>query len=649
LYWSLQIKYLQLLAASIYGNVSLTRSTDIATSNSIDISTPPCTSSTSLCLELQGVTTCFVSSTNAGLRWIAGTVPSINLLGEVQSEQAIVDSWLSFAWSSIDLPMEVLLRSSSSGVNDTTGSTSAFIDSLRLLDKNLTYTTYLAGGKGLSIADIRILSSLWLAATSKLWDPEITETNDDNTTIELGNLKRWYQTLIHQEWFITSVGMLPNITASTLTTATRSLSAAPAVNASSGSGVELNGSPTPVVNKMYRRNRIRIKELLGQDEGVSYIGQTVTLAGWSRTIRKASSKLIFVEINDGSVGESIQCVLDTTTEGFEECKNSGGTGSSFSFIGQVVASGGGDQKIDVKVTQATLLGAVYGGNPEGTVVGGMLYPLSKKEHTLEFLRDIAHLRPRGRIHAAAMRIRHAMAYATHTFFHNHGFLYVHTPILTGADCEGAGEQFGVTTMLGSDHLKPDITIPIHKPPAPPTIIEGSEDGEQPKMSKSEMKRLAKQKAKGKTDTGPIPGTGPVEPETVVGAVDYGQDFFCQRMNLTVSGQLNVETHACALSDVYTFGPTFRAEESRTYRHLAEFWMIEPEIAFATLKEDIDLAEDYLKYCVQFALEHCSDDLEFFENNPHGEKGLRDRLKNVLNNEFKVRETKIVVVDDGDSL
>uniref|UniRef100_A0A7S4ABG7 asparagine--tRNA ligase n=1 Tax=Pseudo-nitzschia australis TaxID=44445 RepID=A0A7S4ABG7_9STRA len=237
------------------------------------------------------------------------------------------------------------------------------------------------------------------------------------------------------------------------------------------------------------------------------------------------------------------------------------------------------------------------------------------------MRDHAHLRARGRVHAAAMRIRHCMAYATHTFFHNHGFCYIHTPILTGADCEGAGEQFGVTTMLGSDHLATDIELSKVEPPP----VEDTS-----KLSKSELKRRAKKAEKEKSKIDP---TKPVH-EDVVGAVDYTKDFFGKRVNLTVSGQLNVETHACALSDVYTFGPTFRAENSHTGRHLAEFWMIEPEICFADLADDINLAEDYLKYCVRFALENCAEDLEFFENSPHGEVGLRERLKNVLDNPFK---------------
>jgi len=207
--------------------------------------------------------------------------------------------------------------------------------------------------------------------------------------------------------------------------------------------------------------------------------------------------------------------------------------------------------------------------------------MSKKSHTLEFMRDNAHLRPRAKIHSAAMRIRHAMAYATHKFFNDNGFLYIHTPIITCADCEGAGEQFAVTTLLGKDHTSTDIELQNWK--------------SYPNHKKKKMKKMKQKYVQ----------------ERVVGALDYNQDFFSRRANLTVSGQLNVETHACALSDVYTFGPTFRAENSHTARHLAEFWMIEPEIAFATLEDDLNLAEDYLKYCVHYALEMCSEDLEFF--------------------------------------
>ena len=230
----------------------------------------------------------------------------------------------------------------------------------------------------------------------------------------------------------------------------------------------LNGTPPPVESTLYRRHRVRIKELMASD-GAQYLNKTVTVAGWARTTRNASKgQLLFVELNDGSTAKSIQCVLDSQkTEGFETCKNSGGTGASFQMVGTLVPSQGSEQAVELVVTTGKLLGAVYGGNKEGTEIGGGFYAMSKKAHTLEHMREHAHLRPRGRVHAAAMRIRHAMAYATHTFFHNHGFLYIHTPILTGADCEGAGEQFGVTTLLGSDHLATGVSVPVNEPPPPP--------------------------------------------------------------------------------------------------------------------------------------------------------------------------------------
>jgi len=377
-----------------------------------------------------------------------------------------------------------------------------------------------------------------------------------------------------------------------------------------------NGEAPAVVNKLYKRNRIRVKEILAND-GAAYMGQRVTVAGWTRTTRNANKgQLLFVELNDGSTGASLQCILEVDkTEGYAESKLSGGAGSSFQITGTIVESEGEGQVVELKADKSTLLGAVYGGDAEGTKVGGGFYPMSKKAHTLEHMRTHAHLRPRARLHAAAMRVRHAMAFATHKFFNDNGFLYIHTPILTCADCEGAGEQFGVTTLMGADHHAPGVTLPVHPEP------------ETKELSKKEQKRMAKQAAKDAQSNKLIESKVP-------GAVDYSDDFFGHRANLTVSGQLNVETHACALSDVYTFGPTFRAENSHTTRHLSEFWMIEPEIAFADLTDDINLAEDYLKYCVKYALEMCADDLEFFENSPFGEEGLRDRLKNVLDNPFQ---------------
>lgn len=563
-----------------------------------------------------------ITTTAAALKLVASLAPGASLAGATAVENAMVDAWLSYSWSSVELPLQVLQQqqtarataSSNSSSDNSSSAKKDLVHALACLDSHLTYQTYMVGQSAVTVADICLVVALHEAATAGVWDPAATAS-------ETNNLVRWYQTLTHQDWFVTSKASLGSPTA--LAGAATTPPTAAAAAAAAG-GVQLNGPPPAVVNKLYRRHRIRIKEVV-KNEGADYVNETITVAGWARTCRNANKgQLLFVELSDGSCGTSLQCVLDSSTsEGFEECKGSGGTGASFQMVGKLIPSQGDGQSVELQVTKGKLLGAVYGGNAEGTEVGGKLYPMAKKEHTLEHMREHAHLRARGRVHAAAMRIRHSMAYATHNFFHNHGFLYIHTPIITGADCEGAGEQFGITTMLGSDHLKPGVTVPVHQPP---------KQEEKKEMSKSEMKRLKKKAEKVKVD--------PNKPhdETVIGAVDYSSDFFAQRVNLTVSGQLNVETHACALSDVYTFGPTFRAEMSYTSRHLSEFWMIEPEIAFADLADDINLAEDYLKYCVEFALENCAEDLEFFESNPHGEVGLRDRLRNVLENPFKVRDS-----------
>ncbi|CAM9672430.1 unnamed protein product, partial [Phaeothamnion confervicola] len=330
--------------------------------------------------------------------------------------------------------------------------------------------------------------------------------------------------------------------------------------------------PLRLPEPKYARRRVRVKELLAV--GRAAVGTAVVVRGWLRTTREAErGQLLFLAVNDGSCQASVQCLATAAgTAGFSEALSCGGVGACVAVTGAVVESPAKGQEIEVKATEVEVLGKVYGARDGG--VGGDVYPLSKKHHTLEHLRANAHLRPRSKVGGATMRVRHAMAFATHQFFNDRGFLYVHTPLVTGADCEGAGEQFAVTTLLGEDggidrkSLKPD-----------------------------------------------------------------GKDFFGKRTCLTVSGQLNVETHCCALGDVYTFGPTFRAEHSITSRHLAEFWMIEPEIAFATLADDMDLAEDYLKYLVAAALGRCDEDLAFFEQFPGGEKGLRDRLRNVLENDF----------------
>lgn len=243
------------------------------------------------------------------------------------------------------------------------------------------------------------------------------------------------------------------------------------------------------------------------------------------------------------------CERNTNESDFDEMISKGSTGSSFMFIGEVVASIG-TQKIELNAHKIVILGEASED-----------YPLAKKKHSLNYLREILHLRPRTRTFGAMARVRHALAFATHDFFNSRGFLYCNTPLLTSSDCEGAGEMFQVTTLLQN--------------------------------SKDDVSKI------------------PTNPET--SNANYNADFFKRPTFLAVSGQLNVEAYACSLSNVYTFGPTFRAERAKTTRHLAEFWMIEPEIAFADLKEDMDVAEDYIKYTINYVLNNCRDDLAFFEN------------------------------------
>jgi len=294
-----------------------------------------------------------------------------------------------------------------------------------------------------------------------------------------------------------------------------------------------------------------------------------------RTKREAAKgKIVFVSINDGSCVGSLQVVIDSEAKGFEDLKLVN-TGASMRCTGEIVASGGKGQAVEMLIKSAEHEAHVFGG------VDAKEYPLSKKEHSNEFLREKAHLRPRSNFIACVARVRSALAVATHEFFRTKGFQYVHTPLITAADCEGAGEMFQVTTLIQEAEKDP--------------------------------------KTVGKLPLGKD------------GKVDYTKDFFCKPSFMTVSGQLSVENYCCALSNVYTFGPTFRAENSHTSRHLAEFWMIEPELAFADIKDDMDCAEDYLKYCVRYAYEHNREDLEWFAENT--EKGLIQRLENLLATPF----------------
>jgi len=306
-------------------------------------------------------------------------------------------------------------------------------------------------------------------------------------------------------------------------------------------------------------------------------GKTVTVCGWVRT-KRDSKNLVFIQVNDGSCFASIQLTYnrdENTNANIENELKKTTTGASVKATGKLVESQGKGQAVEVVLETLEVLG-------EAPVDS---YPLQKKGHTLEFLREIAHLRPRTNAIGATARMRSQMAFAVHSFFNENGFQYVNTPIITASDAEGAGEMFQVTTL--------------------------------------DMKEIAKKAVEA--------GAKGMDPAKSDNLVNYKKDFFSKPANLTVSGQLEAETYATALSRVYTFGPTFRAENSNTPRHLCEFWMIEPEMAFYDLHDDMDTAEAFLKYLFRWALEKCADDMAFF--NQRIQKGIIDTLTHVVESDF----------------
>lgn len=325
--------------------------------------------------------------------------------------------------------------------------------------------------------------------------------------------------------------------------------------------------------------RVKIKTILEQD----LIGQELTLMGWVRT-KRSNKNVSFIALNDGSILTNYQVVADPNVIA-EDILKKCSTGACLKITGTVIASQGAGQQSELNATRIEILGE---SDPEK-------YPLQPKKHSLEFLREIAHLRMRTNTFSAVFRVRHALAYAVHTYFNTKGFFYIHTPIITASDAEGAGETFKVTTL---DLLNP--------------------------------------------------------PKTEEGQIDFRQDFFERETNLTVSGQLEGELAAMALAEVYTFGPTFRAENSNTTRHLAEFWMIEPEMAFYDAEDNQNLAEDFLKYIIRYALNHCAEDLAFLDQRAaeeeqskpteqRAELGLLEKLKFVIENDF-VRLTYTEAID-----
>ena len=303
--------------------------------------------------------------------------------------------------------------------------------------------------------------------------------------------------------------------------------------------------------------KISIKELYRNSD--KYIDSEISICGWIRTLRD-SKTFGFIELNDGTFFKNLQIVFDDSLENFKEIAKLP-ISSSLTVVGKVVATPQAKQPFEIKATTIVVEG-----------LSNSDYPLQKKRHSFEYLRSIAHLRPRSNAFSAVFRVRSVAAYAIHKFFQERGFVYTHTPIITGSDCEGAGEMFQLTTL--------------------------------------DLKDV---------------------PKTEDGSIDFKEDFFGKETNLTVSGQLNAECFALAFKNVYTFGPTFRAENSNTARHAAEFWMIEPEIAFADLQDDMELAEDMLKYVIKYVMDECPEEMQFFSS--FVDKGLLDRLTNVVSSDF----------------
>jgi asparaginyl-tRNA synthetase len=306
---------------------------------------------------------------------------------------------------------------------------------------------------------------------------------------------------------------------------------------------------------------LRIADVLA---GKVPVGQRITVSGWVRTRRDSKAGLSFLHLSDGSGFDPLQIVADKTLPNYDADVLKATTGCAVTVSGEVVASQGKGQNVELRAESLTVVGWVD--DPE-------TYPMQPKRHTMEYLREVAHLRPRTNVVGAITRVRHTLAMAVHRFFHERGFFWIHTPIITASDAEGAGQMFRVSTL----------------------------DAQNP-------------------------------PRTPSGAVDWDQDFFGKEAHLTVSGQLNVETYCLAMSRVYTFGPTFRAENSNTRRHLAEFWMIEPEIAFADLHDDAQLAEDFLKFIYARLLDERKDDMAFFDK--FVQEGVTARLAALVESKFE---------------
>eukprot|EP00227_Mantoniella_beaufortii_P003598 CAMPEP_0197613932 /NCGR_PEP_ID=MMETSP1326-20131121/59263_1 /TAXON_ID=1155430 /ORGANISM="Genus nov. species nov., Strain RCC2288" /LENGTH=586 /DNA_ID=CAMNT_0043182801 /DNA_START=57 /DNA_END=1817 /DNA_ORIENTATION=+ len=386
-----------------------------------------------------------------------------------------------------------------------------------------------------------------------------------------------------------------------------------AVAAKEKAGIEAAQLATKIAapySKLY--NRVSIGAILAcPGGGASLIGSTVVVGGWVKTGRVADKgALCFLELNDGSGPTNLQCIVKSDVHDIDVVKS---TGTCVVLEGVMMAppEGATGQLVELHATKVLHVGPCDAAK----------YPIAKKKISLEFLREKIHLRTRTNTIAAIARIRSSLAYATHTFFNQNGFLYVHTPCITQSDCEGAGEMFQVTTMLGQaekDHMTEppppaaaDVDALKARVAAAGDAVKEAKAGEDKAAVKPALDAMMKLRAELEEMEKASRKVGGLF-RTAEGKIDYTKDFFSEPTFLTVSGQLQVETYACALTSVYTFGPTFRAENSNTTRHLAEFWMIEPEIAFADLKDDMQCAEDYVRFCLRYVLAHCLPDLEFIQ-------------------------------------
>jgi len=541
----------KILITAKFANIDLNRVDydvlDAATKSLVDVAKLP-----ALILS----PTLAITQANAILRFVARKNSKTTLYGETPEQSAQVDQWIDYVLNEVETCAAVLtypllgVSGFSASMEATVQAKKDMFAALQKFDAHLLDHMYLVFDK-ISVADVA-------AATTciNLYKLILTEKDREG----LKNLTRWFYTCVNQPQFKDIVGVVSeNAVSSTGSSETKTSSVVASVNSNTG---PVSNSPA-VVNVEYnttlengglwRRNRTRLREIICRpDKGLGLVGQTIEVAGWVKSLQK---NMRFLQLGDGSCASTLQIVMDDEflKEGKEDIKNCGGTDACVRVFGMLVEGKRKENPVEVQAIKIT----VHGKNLDNA-----RYPIAKGRQGIQFdtLRQHMHLRIRTTIMSCVMRLRNSCAFATHRFFQQRGFNYVHTPIITASDCEGAAEMFQVTTMLE----KQENWDKLRKNPK----LEGRQ---------------------------------------------YKQDFFKKPAFMTVSGQLNVETYACALCDVYTFGPTFRAENSNTSRHLAEFWMIEPEIAFGDLDDNAKLAEDYLKYCIQYCFDNNMDDIQFLND------------------------------------